>query len=121
VKIDKTNETDDAGYGTPWREVVSVRCCWCVVTVMLREMWVAFGNILHGWAVVTHDGIDEGLAELRRGLSAFELTGVKLWQPFFLGLLADALTRAGPRRRGPERRYGPADEAGGQTFRLFFP
>jgi DNA-binding winged helix-turn-helix (wHTH) protein len=36
------------------------------------EMWGAFGNILRGWAVATHGGIDEGLAELRRGLSAFE-------------------------------------------------
>ncbi len=58
------------------------------------ELWSAFGSINRGWARVDQGHVDEGIDELRRGLTAYEATGARLWRPYSLGLLAQALSRA---------------------------
>jgi predicted ATPase len=58
--------------------------------------WAADGTCCHGWAVAATGGdVAAGMAELRRGLAAERASGVLLFQPSFLGLLADACIRAG--------------------------
>jgi adenylate cyclase len=64
------------------------------------ELWSAFGSINRGWARVEQGDVEEGINELQRGLTAYEATGAKLWRPYSLGLLAQALSRAGRNEDG---------------------
>jgi predicted ATPase len=56
---------------------------------------LANGRILRGWALVTEDNFDEGIEQLHQGLAAYRATGSEIFVTHFLGLLADALYRAG--------------------------
>ncbi|PYV80218.1 MAG: hypothetical protein DMG93_19400 [Acidobacteria bacterium] len=58
------------------------------------SLWVTFGLIELGWAEAEL-GDAEGIEKMRRGLAQYELTGAKLRFPYFLGLLADQLSKAG--------------------------
>jgi predicted ATPase len=60
-----------------------------------------------GWARVAQGSVGEGLAELRGGLAAYESTGARLWKPYFLGLLAQALAKGDRLEEG----LGAAEEA----------
>jgi predicted ATPase len=44
--------------------------------------------------LVSQEAVADGLDEIRRGLAAYEATGARLWRPYFLGLLAQALVKA---------------------------
>jgi predicted ATPase len=59
------------------------------------ELWLACGNIDLGWAEVDEGHLAQGIERLRRGLSAHEATGARLWRAHFLALLARALAKAG--------------------------
>jgi class 3 adenylate cyclase/predicted ATPase len=61
---------------------------------------LARGTILHGWAVVMQGQGEVGIAEMGQGLAAELATGVKLLQPYFLGLLAEAYGEAGQPEEG---------------------
>jgi predicted ATPase len=63
-------------------------------------LWSAFGSINRGWARVEQGEVEEGINELQRGLAAYEATGARLWRPYSLGLLAQALSRAGRNEDG---------------------
>jgi predicted ATPase len=56
---------------------------------------VAIAQILWGWSQAALGGTAEGLDELRAGIEAYRATGARMDLPYFLGLLADALLRAG--------------------------
>ena len=56
---------------------------------------VARGTVLHGWALAMQGQGEAGLAEIRQGLAAELATGATLWQPYFLGLLAEAYGAGG--------------------------
>ena len=60
-------------------------------------LWSASASILHGWALATAGEVATGVARMRQGLADHQLTGMQLQRPYFLGLLADVLTRAGDR------------------------
>jgi predicted ATPase len=55
----------------------------------------AMGRILRGWARTASGAGAEGIEELRAGLELSRATGARMDDPYFLGLLADAHTRAG--------------------------
>ena len=57
-------------------------------------VWIGLGRIIRGWALVTQASVTDGLHEIRRGLDAYGATGARLWRPYFLGLLAQALVKA---------------------------
>jgi predicted ATPase len=57
--------------------------------------WAADGIVLQGWALAAEGEVVAGVAGLRRGLAAERASGVLLFQPSFLGLLADTCIRAG--------------------------
>jgi DNA-binding winged helix-turn-helix (wHTH) protein/predicted ATPase len=57
------------------------------------ELWLAFGNINHGWAEFELGNTEHGIQQMRQGLAACEATGARLWRPHFLGLLGGALCR----------------------------
>jgi predicted ATPase len=70
-------------------------------------LWLAGGMLLQGWALTMQGRWEEGIAQMRQGLTDWRATGAELWQPFFLALLADAYARAGQIDAG----LGAVDEA----------
>jgi predicted ATPase/class 3 adenylate cyclase len=55
----------------------------------------AWGNMLQGWALSQLGQKSNGLKLMRDGLTAFRLTGGKIWQSFWLALLAEVCAAAG--------------------------
>jgi predicted ATPase len=51
---------------------------------------LALGTIPRGWALVKQGRGAEGLAQIRQGLAAYRASGMALFQPHFLALLAEA-------------------------------
>ncbi|MET1081792.1 MAG: AAA family ATPase [Burkholderiales bacterium] len=58
-------------------------------------LWHAFGHMTHGAACVAQGAIQPGVDELRRGLAMYERTEATVWRPYYVGVLAQALARAG--------------------------
>ena len=58
-------------------------------------LWHAFGHMTHGAACVAQGAIQPGVDELRRGLAMYERTEAAVWRPYYVGVLAQALARAG--------------------------
>jgi class 3 adenylate cyclase/predicted ATPase len=55
--------------------------------------WLASGTILHGWSLAAQGQSAEGIAQIHRGLAALGATGVKVYRPYYLALLAEAYGR----------------------------
>jgi tetratricopeptide (TPR) repeat protein len=55
----------------------------------------ALGRIYRGWSLAAMGHADEGLAAIGTGLAGCNETGIMLWRPLFLTLLADACRIAG--------------------------
>jgi predicted ATPase len=52
---------------------------------------MAFGAILHGWALLAHQGqAQEGIEQITQGSLAYRATGAELDRSYFLALLAEA-------------------------------
>ena len=68
---------------------------------------LAAGVILRGWARAALGDVEQGVAEIERGIELSRSTGARMDDAYYLGLLADASTRAG---RGAEARVA-LDEA----------
>jgi len=64
------------------------------------ELWVALGKIDLGCAQAALGDSDGGISQMQQGLAAYDATGGRLWSPYFLGLLADALGKAGRAEEG---------------------
>jgi DNA-binding SARP family transcriptional activator/predicted ATPase len=62
--------------------------------------WQSLATVSRGWALAELGRVAEGIAEMERGLAAFEATGTVIFRPFLLGLLAEQLGRAGEIDRG---------------------
>ncbi len=62
--------------------------------------YLAWATILLGWAQVEMGEFEEGVAQLRRGLADFDRTGAGIRKPYYLGLLAEALGKAGKTDEG---------------------
>jgi predicted ATPase len=52
-------------------------------------LWVARGMILRGWVLTVEGQGEEGMAQMRAGLAAYQATGATLLQPYWLALLAE--------------------------------
>jgi predicted ATPase len=57
--------------------------------------WLAWGDIMRGWALAEQGHAVEGIDQIHRGLSACLATGAELARPYQLSLLAQAYTKAG--------------------------
>ncbi|MDF3835723.1 adenylate/guanylate cyclase domain-containing protein [Cupriavidus basilensis] len=58
-------------------------------------IYLAWGTILQGWALAEQGHHEEGIAQIRQGLAAYEATGAALGRPNLLALLAEARGKAG--------------------------
>lgn len=63
-------------------------------------LWLAVGTIQRGWALSQQRDQEQGLAQMRKGLTALNATGAKLAQPYHLGLLAQAHGKSGQPHEG---------------------
>jgi predicted ATPase len=81
------------------REVLAAHAQAAAARTLATEQglasWVARGTVLHGWALAMQGQGEAGLAAIRQGLAADLATGSTMWQPSFLGLLAEAYGAGG--------------------------
>ena len=63
--------------------------------------WLAGATVVGGW-VVAASSLEQGAANMRRGLAAWHAIGAEVSRPYFLSLLADALLRLGRIDEGHE-------------------
>ena len=64
--------------------------------------WLARSTVLHGWALAMQGQGEAGMAEMRQGLAAGLTGGDTLYQPYGLGLLAEAYGAGGHPNEGLE-------------------
>jgi predicted ATPase len=60
----------------------------------------AYGRILLGWALARQGDATTGVAHIHQGLAVIQGTGLKLYRPYFLALLAEAYGQAGQPEAG---------------------
>jgi predicted ATPase len=65
-------------------------------------MGLAWGTLLRGWALAVQGRGEEGMAQIRQGLTAVQATGARLGEPLYLLILAEALGQAGHLGEGLE-------------------
>jgi predicted ATPase len=63
-------------------------------------LYQALGTSLRGWALAQQGRVEEGIAQMGRGLAGWRATGAELVQPYFLALLAEAYEKAGQAEEG---------------------
>ena len=64
--------------------------------------YLAWGTILHGWAVAERGQVERGIAEVREGLAVMQATGCDFRRSYYLSLLAQVCGRAGQIDEGLE-------------------
>jgi predicted ATPase len=69
-------------------------------TVQGLEHHVVFGRLLLGWALAMQGDAAAGVAHIHEGLERLQRTGLKLYRPYFLALLAEASGLAGQPEAG---------------------
>jgi adenylate cyclase len=62
--------------------------------------WMAFGTMVRGWALAEQGQVEEGIAQMRQSLVAFQAMGTEVQRPHFLALLAEAHTKKGQIEEG---------------------
>src|SRR4030095_12086795 len=61
---------------------------------------LAWGKVVRGWALVEQGQGEEGLTQIRQGLTAYRATGAEVLRPYFLALLAEAQRKTGQAEEG---------------------
>ena len=64
------------------------------------KMIKAIGRIIKGWCLVEQGQVNEGISQLRQGLSEYRATGAEAFRPYFLAMLADSYRRIGKAEEG---------------------
>jgi adenylate cyclase len=64
------------------------------------SFWLARGIIIQGWVLSEQEQGEEGIAQIRRGLTAYRTTGAVLWRSYHLALLAEAYGKVGQTTEG---------------------
>jgi predicted ATPase len=59
------------------------------------SFWRACGQVMCGWAMAQQGAGASGIAQLRKGLTAWKTAGSETYRTYFLALLAEALGREG--------------------------
>ncbi|MBI2486824.1 MAG: AAA family ATPase [Deltaproteobacteria bacterium] len=64
------------------------------------EFFLEMGTILRGWALAGQGRAEEGISQIRQGLTAWRVTGAELYQPYWLALLAETFGKVGQTEEG---------------------
>lgn len=86
--------------------VHALRGTWEVAYVLVDEgitlceehgfpVWLAYGQVIHGWMGVQRGDGEGALEEVRSGIAAWERTGARVIRPFFLALQGQACRKLG--------------------------
>ncbi|WP_447792094.1 adenylate/guanylate cyclase domain-containing protein [Pseudomonas farris] len=78
-------------------------CADAVIKLSLERgfpFYLAWGTILQGWARAEQGNLDEGIAQITKGLATYQAAGAELGCSYFLALLAAAHGRAGQPQAG---------------------
>ena len=59
--------------------------------------WLGHALLFHGWALAQEGQTDEGIMEMRRGVTIYQSTSARLWLPYVSARLAEMLARSGDR------------------------
>jgi predicted ATPase len=62
--------------------------------------WMAFGSMLHGWALAHQGRAQEGVEQITQSLRTYRATGAEHLRPYWLALLAEAQGILGAREAG---------------------
>ena len=62
--------------------------------------WAAAGTILRGWALAMRGQGEEGMAQVRQGITAYRATGAALLVPYYCTVLADVAAHLGDTEDG---------------------
>jgi predicted ATPase/class 3 adenylate cyclase len=78
---------------------------WAEATITLAHehgfpVWVGQGTILRGWALAEQGQSEEGIAQIRQGLTTEQAAGAGLFHCYYLALLAEAYGKAGRTEEG---------------------
>jgi len=73
-----------------WAEQEIAVCEQYLLPLLLSQ-----GTFQLGWALAELGDLDEGIARMRDGLAAIDVTGAEVGLPYFLALLGEALGKAG--------------------------
>jgi class 3 adenylate cyclase/predicted ATPase len=63
-------------------------------------LMLAWGIIYRGWALAEQGQVEEGIAQIRQGLTASQATGAEVARPHFLALLAESCGKGGQTEEG---------------------
>ena len=63
-------------------------------------LFLAQQTVLQGWALAEQGQVEEGIAQMRQGLTARQATGARLVQPYWLLLLAEVYGKTGQAEKG---------------------
>lgn len=81
------------------RDVLAVyeqaEACVALSTEQGFPLWAAWGTSLRGWAMALQGQGEEGLAQVRQGLAAWQATGAALQAPYVYTMLADVCNHLG--------------------------
>jgi predicted ATPase len=55
--------------------------------------FLAYGTVLNGWARAAQDQGEDGIAEIKQGITAYRATDAQAWLPFLLALQAETYAR----------------------------
>ncbi|MBI3795611.1 MAG: AAA family ATPase [Deltaproteobacteria bacterium] len=78
---------------------------WAETTIALCTeqgfaLLLAIATILRGWALTEQGQIEEGITQLRQGVSAHQASGAVMGRAYYLALLAEAYGKAGQAEEG---------------------
>jgi predicted ATPase len=62
--------------------------------------YAALQTILHGWSLTAQGRVEDGIARIQDGLTAWRAIGAELFRPYYLALLAEAHAQAGNTAEG---------------------
>ena len=63
-------------------------------------LWVPGGTVLRGWALTAQGQMEEGIAQMRQGMAAWQATGAEADRPYYLALLVEGYGKAGQAEAG---------------------
>ena len=58
------------------------------------------GTVLRGWALTAQGQMEEGIAHMHQGMTAWQATGAEVDRPYYLALLAEGYGKAGQAEAG---------------------
>jgi predicted ATPase len=85
---------------TQWRRDVPATLRWSEALMACCTEYgfaqhLSWAELLHGWALMAQGQREQGLAQMRQGLTAHDATQAVQWRPYFLALLAQGYGQTG--------------------------